>query len=93
MEKAAEKLTRRQAAQYLWEKYRARTSPATLAKMASRGDGPQYRYFGKFAIYEEPDLDAWAVERLTGKVHSTAGRPDPRDSTRRLGRQRIAMRV
>jgi hypothetical protein len=73
----SEKFTRRQAAKYLEEKHRARASPATLAKWASRGEGPPYRYFGKFAIYDAVDLDAWAAEKLSGLVHSTAGNPNP----------------
>jgi hypothetical protein len=93
MENETEKFTRKEAAEYLRKKYRGRCSVATLAKMASRGGGPPFRYVGRFPLYEGPDLDAWAAERLTGKVLSTAGRPDLRDSARRLGRQRPAMRV
>ena len=77
METETEKFTRRQASQYLEKKHRLRCSVATLSKMASRGDGPKYRYVGKLTIYEDVDLDAYAASRTSGKVHSTAGNPHP----------------
>ena len=91
MENRSERFTRREAAEYLRKKHRARCSVATLAKMASRGDGPPFRYFGRFPLYETPDLDAWAEARLSGLVHSTSARPPKlRDPLRPRGRPRKA---
>jgi hypothetical protein len=77
MENETGKRTRREASEYLWKKHRVRASPATLAKKATAGTGPAYRYSGKFTQYEDPDLDAYAAEQLSGKVRSTAGNPHP----------------
>jgi hypothetical protein len=79
-------LNRRKAALYLEAKYGAKIAPATLAKMAVRGNGPAFSYMGKFCVYEPADLDVWAQSRLSEKVHSTAGRNHPGDPFRRRGR-------
>ena len=36
-------------------------SPATLASRAQRGNGPQYRRFGRVALYRWGDLLDWAL--------------------------------
>jgi hypothetical protein len=59
-----------------------------LAKMAVKGEGPTFKYYGRFPLYEDSDLDAFVKSRLTGKVHSTSGLP-PRDGVQR-GRPRKA---
>ena len=48
------------------------TSPATLATIATRGNGPAYRIFGKRAIYRWGDLLAWAEAKTTPLQHSTS---------------------
>ena len=44
----------------------------TLARMAVDGGGPRFRKFGRFPLYETPDLDAWIRSRLSQSVFSTA---------------------
>jgi hypothetical protein len=51
--------------------FRAR-APATLAKKAVVGGGPAYKLAGKFPIYAQDDLDAWAKSRLSERVSSTS---------------------
>ena len=46
-------LTVQEAAKYL------RLSPATLAKMRCRGDGPRYSKSGAKCVYHSDDLDAY----------------------------------
>jgi hypothetical protein len=42
--------------------------PNRLAELAVSGTGPPFRYWGRYAVYTEPDLDAWAES-----VFRTAG--------------------
>jgi hypothetical protein len=79
-------LNRRKAALYLEARYGAKIAPATLAKMAVRGNGPPFAYMGPYCVYTPEYLDAWAESRLSAKVSSTAGRNNPRDPFRRRGR-------
>jgi hypothetical protein len=64
--------TRKSAAEHLTKKQGAPISEATLAKWAVSGDGPPYRVIGRNAIYEEPDLDVFALGRLTPKISSSS---------------------
>src|SRR6516165_8190107 len=41
------------------------TAPATLAKLASVGGGPQYRKFGRKPLYLPADLLQWAKSRCS----------------------------
>jgi hypothetical protein len=68
----AEYLHRDQAARYLRDHYGFKISAQTLAVYACRGRGPLYRLAGRNAVYETPSLDAWAAERLSPLVRSTA---------------------
>ena len=67
-----EYLNRREAAEYL----RARgipCSPATLAKRACVGGGPQMCLFGSSRVLYRPcDLDQWADARLTARRSTSA---------------------
>ncbi len=47
---------------------------ATLNKLASTGGGPAMQYAGRIPLYRPEDLDAWAAERLSKPVRSTAER-------------------
>lgn len=83
------KLRRRSgAAAYIREKHGLPCTVNYLAKLAVAGEGPEFRYYNRFPVYEDPDLDAFVESRLSKKVHSTAGLP-PRDGARR-GRPRKA---
>ena len=48
------------------------TSAATLNKMACLGGGPMFRKFGRFRVYTEDDLLAWANGRLSEAMRSTS---------------------
>jgi len=77
-EKQPKYLSRFGAAVYLRAVYGLTCTPQTLAKKAVTGYGPPFRKAAKAALYEIPDLDAWAESLIGPKVHSTAGLP-PRD--------------
>jgi hypothetical protein len=49
-----------------------KTSPATLATLASRGGGPRFRHYGSHVVYRWGDLLNWAQSRLGPMVTSTA---------------------
>lgn len=55
---------RREAAQFLREKFAAPTSSAHLAKLAVTGGGPAYHKFSRFPIYRQSDLVSWAEAML-----------------------------
>jgi hypothetical protein len=45
---------------------RFKVSPKTLAQWASRGEGPRYAIFGKFARYKLSDCIAWENQQFSG---------------------------
>ena len=63
---------RNEASEYLLHHFGIHAMPGTLAKYASLGGGPAFRKAGRFPVYEEADLDAWAVARLSKRVRSTS---------------------
>jgi len=63
---------RPQAAEYIEETWGIPCSVKSLAKWAVTGGGPAFRKAGKFPIYDEPDLDAWAEAKIGPRVHSTS---------------------
>lgn len=69
----AKYLRRREAADYLKTKY-GHGSYRTLAKLATIGGGPVFHRFGRIVVYKSADLDAWALARLSGPLHSTSKR-------------------
>jgi len=62
------------AAQYLRERWGIACSAGTLANLAVTGTGPIYRLAGRFPVYAQADLDAWAQERLSEPRRSTHGK-------------------
>jgi hypothetical protein len=50
-----------------------KTSPKTLAKLASIGGGPEYQVFGNKAIYRPSKALEWAQNRLSAPRRSTSG--------------------
>lgn len=66
------KVSRREASDFLLERYGIRARPATLAKYASIGGGPPFRRAGRFPIYDTADLDRWARMHVSPLVHSTS---------------------
>jgi hypothetical protein len=64
-------MRRREAGEYLNEKYGSGSASA-LAKAAVTGDGPKfYKYGSKVVIYDQPDLDEWAISRLSPRVSTS----------------------
>lgn len=68
------RLRRTEVPSYLMEKHGIPIAVATLNKMASIGGGPLMTYAGRIPLYNIDDLDAWAAERLSKPVRSTAER-------------------
>ncbi len=56
------------------EKHGIPIAMKTLNKLASIGGGPAMQYAGRIPLYRTEDLDAWATERLSKPVRSTAER-------------------
>jgi hypothetical protein len=85
---------RKDAAEYLRNKYRQSVNNNLLSKLACKGGGPKFRKIGGDAIYEEGDLDAFAIGRLGPKFSSTSeltvgrtkskGRPPVKKGERRI---------
>jgi len=52
-----------------------RTAPTTLDCKVSRGGGPLFRKYGRYRMYEEADLLAWAESQCTKKRTSSSDLP------------------
>lgn len=52
------------------------TKPATLAKLASIGGGPEMRKFGRRVLYEPRALIEWGDSKLSLSCRSTSDRAD-----------------
>lgn len=64
---------RKDAAAYVKENYGRPCTASYLAKLAVKGEGPRYRKInGRWAVYDEPDLDSWALSQLGPIVGSTS---------------------
>lgn len=63
---------RRDEAARLLQSHGLRTTPASLATMATRGGGPRYFKVGKLCMYQLSDLEAWLAQRTTGLLDSTS---------------------
>lgn len=68
------RLRRSEVPAYLMEKHGIPIAVATLNKLASIGGGPAMQYAGRIPLYRPEDLDAWAEQRLSAPVASTAER-------------------
>jgi hypothetical protein len=64
---------RREAAEYLKNKY-GFTSPATLAKLACIGGGPEFHKVGPLVLYKPTCLDDWACAKIGAPQRSTSDR-------------------
>jgi hypothetical protein len=63
-------LRRDAAAALIRDNFSIPCSVQTLAKFASAGGGPIYQYCGRFPIYYEADLRAWATKKIGPQVTS-----------------------
>jgi len=62
------------AAAYVREKHKLPCTSGYLAKLASvAGGGPPFRRLdGRWVLYAEEDLDAWALARLSRPIRKTS---------------------
>jgi hypothetical protein len=65
-------LDRREASQYLLEKYGIRRSPGTLAKLATVGGGPLFRKVNRAVIYDLAALDEFAGAITSAPIRTTS---------------------
>ncbi len=70
--KAVRRYRRTEASRYLKDAWGIDRSPRTLAKEACIGGGPEMIYCGRFPLYEENALDAYALSKLSRPVRSTS---------------------
>jgi hypothetical protein len=68
-----DRVRRPDASRYLAEKHGIKTAPATLAKLAVTGGGPEYDLWGRTPYYPIEKLDEWVMARLTRR-RSTSDR-------------------
>ncbi len=61
----------REAADLLARQYGLSIAVATLDSMVSRGGGPPFHKWGRFRVYAEADLIAWAADRC-GEARSSS---------------------
>jgi hypothetical protein len=66
------RLRRSEASLYLKERWGIDRKPSTLAKIACLGGGPKFELAGRFPLYPEPELDAWAQSTLSPLKSSTS---------------------
>ena len=80
----AKLLRRWEAAQYLLEVHGLRFAPATLAKFACLGTGPEICFVNTLPFYRLAGLDFWAKKQI--------GKPTPRARKDSYDRNRSAPR-
>ena len=66
------RLRRVEASKYLLEIHGIERKPATLAKYATMGGGPDFQKAGRVPLYTPAGLDAWADSMLSAMVSSTS---------------------
>jgi hypothetical protein len=80
--------TEDQASEYIGQ-FGMKVAPNTLAKYRTVGGGPRYRKFGRFPLYDDPDLDEWIEEKLSAPLRSTSEEPPAGGDQPQRGRPRI----
>src|SRR6476620_1162068 len=65
-------LRRREAAQYVRDRWGVPCAEKTLAKLAVTGAGPLFRRSGRVPLYETGALDDWVRSKLAQPVKSTS---------------------
>jgi hypothetical protein len=65
-------LRRSEAAKYLREIFNIPCESSSLRTMACKGTGPAFQKCGRYPLYAEPDLDAFAMAKMSPKVRSTS---------------------
>ena len=65
-------LRRREAAQYIRERWGVPCAHKTLAKLAVVGGGPTFVRYGRIPLYDGETLDAWVRSKLSRPLTSTS---------------------
>lgn len=65
-------LRRREAAQYVRERWGVPCAHKTLAKLAVVGGGPTFVRYGRIPLYDSETLDAWVRSKLSRPLTSTS---------------------
>lgn len=65
-------LRRKEAAEYIQNKYNIPCKASTLGKYASVGGGPKFLKAGKFPLYPPSQLDIWAISKFSPLKSSTS---------------------
>jgi hypothetical protein len=58
------RLRRYEVSEYLLLVYGIQVAPATLAKWACYGEGPEMEYLNRTPLYLVTELDAWVLRKL-----------------------------
>ena len=68
-------MRRVQATEYVRQRWGLPCSHGYLHKLASVGGGPVFHKAGKWPLYVEADLDAWALTRISGPMRKASDAP------------------
>jgi hypothetical protein len=68
----SKRMRRRELSEYLREIHGIVLSPATLARLAVTGGGPEFQYDGRFPVTSPESADAFAQARLGPMRTSTS---------------------
>lgn len=68
----SEFVSRREASDYLKQRWGVSRTEGTLALLATKGGGPAFRKDGRRVLYAVADLDSWAQSRLSTRYTSTS---------------------
>lgn len=68
------RLRRSEASKYLELAHGVTLAPATLAKLACRGGGPEFQILGRSPLYQTQALDSWVAARLSAPRSNTVRR-------------------
>lgn len=61
-----------ETSQYLFEKFGLRYQSSTLMKLRHTGGGPVFYKAGRFPLYAETDVCAWAATKISPRLSSTS---------------------
>jgi hypothetical protein len=60
-----DRVRRSGASDYVFKEHGVKIAPATLAKLAVLGGGPEYELWGRIPYYPIKKLDEWVLGRLS----------------------------
>jgi hypothetical protein len=80
-------LRRTAASIYLDQTYGLHRAPATLAKLAVIGGGPEFQRIGRVPFYSPESLDEWVASKLSAPMRSTSDMASPKTKTNECSSQ------